>query len=677
MSGLLWAVIAGPLLAGLAWLAAARLETGSPKRTRVLGSALLAVVVLTVLGLVALLPWAGSDLALSIKWLPSAGPMAIGLGATGLYVALATTGGCALALWSESALWSERGSWGSCPGKMSRMGALTLLSVAAAQVAFLAEHFLARYVALEMVALCVALAPLVELYAAHDGHTNNGSATGGHLSRLVYLVLRLGDVGLLAAILLLWSAGGTLDIASALEAGQTLDAVHLTWVVGGFCLAVWVKVGGWPLHLWQQVGGRLSQFSRSWLYASLMPNLGLYLLYRVTPLVAHVGSVQGTIYWVGAAGAALAAILALATARSSLRSSLVLLGAALGGLAFVLAASGLKTAVWMTALVLTPLRLLFYLAQDLAQTDRASPGHTTSRRGLVAVGLFALGGLALTAYCLLCTWWVRQAGMPPAARLVAEFAAAAIGIWAGYSAWLIRRSLAQSETVAQDIASSRRPTSRAVCVIVLGVVVLAGGLLFKPLARHLAGVAHSKPLPLPTVLGLVRYVATMPAFWIAIALAAVARRLGLHLPRPLPDVSKSPASTFQAPGSPALNLEEGLSQAAQILSAVVEVNIQERILGGIVRAVLGGARATRRVVEHQVLDGAIRWTSSAAIGSGRLAYRVLEQGGLEGLLRGTVRGALSAGRWMQRWHTGRLRRNLLWIAASLILTIVVLTLYGW
>ena len=48
------------------------------------------------------------------------------------------------------------------------MGALTLLSVAAAQVAFLAEHFLARYVALEIVALCVALAPLAGDAAFRD-----------------------------------------------------------------------------------------------------------------------------------------------------------------------------------------------------------------------------------------------------------------------------------------------------------------------------------------------------------------------------------------------------------------------------------------------------------------------------------------------------------------------------
>jgi hypothetical protein len=69
--------------------------------------------------------------------------------------------------------------------------------------------------------------------------------------------------------------------------------------------------------------------------------------------------------------------------------------------------------------------------------------------------------------------------------------------------------------------------------------------------------------------------------------------------------------------------------------------------------------------------------AEAAIGGGRLAYRVLEQEGLEGLLRGAVRSVLAFGGWMQRWHTGRLRRNLLWVAATLALAIVALAFYGW
>jgi hypothetical protein len=56
----------------------------------------------------------------------------------------------------------------------------------------------------------------------------------------------------------------------------------------------------------------------------------------------------------------------------------------------------------------------------------------------------------------------------------------------------------------------------------------------------------------------------------------------------------------------------------------------------------------------------------------RVTYRVVEHEGLEGFPRHSVQAVLALGRGLQRWHTGRLRRNLLWVAVSLAL--VALTL---
>lgn len=647
MDKLLLITIAGPLLAGGILMAVAWLRPGPARRDKALHIISLAVAALTVIGLLALLGWADSDLALSIHWLPGTGRMDIGLGATGLYAALVTTGGCALAL------------LGARTGRSSRSSALALLAVAAAHVAFLAEHFVARYVALEIVALCIALAPLLELSSAQTA----ASDTGGRMSRMVYLVLRLGDVGLLTAILALWSATGTLDIAPALEAGQALDPAILNWVVAGFLLAVWVKVGGWPVHLWQQVGERLSPFSHSWLYATLMPNLGLYLLYRVTPLLVQSAPLQRAAYWIGAASAVLAAILALATARPNPRGACVYIGAAMGGLALVLAAAGLKTAVWMTILVLTPLRLLLYLAGDFAPAgDAAEAGRRP------AAGLFGLGVLALAAYGLLCAWWVRQAGAPLDVLLIAEGAVALLGIWAVRATWSFWRapaSRARSEAAA-DGTLARGWAALAL----LGAIALGGWLGFAPLARTLAAVSRGNPLTLPTPLALLRYAATVPAFWMAAVLSVAVWRLGWR-PREAPSAELAAATS----DAHTLSFEEGLAQAAHVLRTVVEVGVQEQVLGGIVRTVLNSAHAAHRVLEHQVLEGITRWVSEVTVGGGQFAYRVLEQEGLEGLIRGAVRVVLSGGRWLQRQHTGRLRRNLLWVAASLVAAVLGLALY--
>jgi hypothetical protein len=46
-------------------------------------------------------------------------------------------------------------------------------------------------------------------------------------------------------------------------------------------------------------------------------------------------------------------------------------------------------------------------------------------------------------------------------------------------------------------------------------------------------------------------------------------------------------------------------------------------------------------------------------------------------VRRVVGAALSLGRGMQRWHTGRLRRNLLWVAIGLAAAVVSVVVYGW
>jgi hypothetical protein len=100
-------------------------------------------------------------------------------------------------------------------------------------------------------------------------------------------------------------------------------------------------------------------------------------------------------------------------------------------------------------------------------------------------------------------------------------------------------------------------------------------------------------------------------------------------------------------------------------------------LGAVSRGVLGVAHLAHRWVEGVVLEGTTRQIAQTTADGGRLAYRVMEQGGLEGLLRRIVRGVMAGSRWLQRQHTGRLRRNLVWVVASLALAVLALVLYVW
>lgn len=602
----------------------------------------LAATGLTVLCALALLPRVADGPALVVDWLPGTGSMGLTTSATALYAVLVTAGGAFLVLFGTASQSAEH-------PPLSQ--AVMLLALAGTNVAFLADHFLARYVALEVVALCVALVPLVEVRRP----------VGIRLASTSYLLLRLGDAGLLAAILILWSASGTLSIDPALkvavgsvEGSGVLAGGHLWLAVAGFMLAVWVKLGGWPFHLWSQIGRGLGSASQAWLYATVAPNLGIYLLYRVTPLLTVAGPLRTAALWLGVGGAVVAALIALT--QTDVRAAMVYVGAAQGGLALFVAASGVKPVVWLGLLALTPLRLLIFLAADAARNS----GLPSWRR--LAACLFGLAGLALVTFSLLTTWWAREAGAPLDVLLIAEVSVVLTGAWV---ARVTRRLFHPLSGIARGLVVH---WTQWVSVGVLGVGVLAGGLAWGPLTRHLAAVSHMTFPAIPTLLTLLRYAAAAPGLLVILVLVLAVwrlrRRSGLdHL------VSVEPAEEVY-------DLEEGLARTAQVLHAVVEVGIAERLITLLVRIVVEGARVTHRVVERRGLEGLLSGSVRAVMDGARGTHRVLEHRGLQDLLRRTVRTVLALARSLQRRHTGRLQGNLMWVAVSLTLAVVLLILHG-
>ena len=544
----------------------------------------------------ALLPYAGQDPGIAFEWLPGMGVMTIELGATGLYAALVTAGAAFLSLLGASHTDTVRAP---------AANAVLVLALPAALVAFVTGHFLLRYVALEVAALCVAWMPLVE----------RRDDRGARMSRMVYLILRIGDAGLLIAIIILATTGGTLEIGPALRAGESLAGEPLNWVAAGVVVAVWIKVGGWPFHVWTQVGQHLSSHSYAWLYATVMPNLGLYLLYRTAPLLARAGPIQFAAQWIGAGGAAIAALLAVT--QTDTRSGLTYVSAALGSLALLAGSSGLGTVVWLSLLAITPVRLLLHLAAELPLQKRMRP-----------VLLF-LGGIALTIWSAWTMHWTREAGASLDVLFVAEASVALLGIW---TASTVGRSLAACRNV-QASPPKAAHWARWTVLALLGTGVVAAGLAFGPALHRLVHIGHGQLPSNPALASLLRYLVSAPGIWIVAVLA-----VGMRLLRWQPVASPAPLS------EQVYNLEEGLIRIAQTLREVVEVGIHEQIIALVVRSVVGGARLTHRTVEQE---------------------------GLEGQLRRTVHLVLALARIAQRWHTGRLRRNLLWVATSLVLAVLV------
>lgn len=605
MYPLLFGAIALPFVAALLLSLLGQCLSAPLRRAVTLGVLLLAAGCAA-----ALLGYVGRDPAVAIEWIPGTGQMTIELGFSALSVLLATCVAACLA-------WL--GGWPATSQGTHYADAVILAALAATGMALLSGHFLLRYAALEIAALCVALAPLAEVRGEH----------GTSLTFPVYLLLRIGDAGLLSAVVTLWGMAGTLDIGPALAAAFGLPGPAARIAAAGLLLASWVKIGAWPFQAWVSVGRRLEPRSEAWLYAIVLPNLGLYLLYRVVPLLAQNSSLGSAPLWLGAGGAALAALLALR--QQNVDRTLPHVAAVLGGLAVVAASGGLQIVVWLCVLVLTPIRVLLHLAARAPRSDPARPLGT-------AIGALGLGGWAL---CL--TYWARGAGLPPAALYLAEVGVALLGVWA---ISVVRDALSALRAARLEAVQHARWAGMGV----LSLISVASPWMLKPLFISYLSY-HGMPLglpALPTLRSLLHYLWTMPALWVVAALVVGIELWGAGIP------------AFRARGTEDRDASGG--RETQVRDAE----------GDLVRA----ATRVRDLFERHLLEGMLHQTVHGVVRGSEFVYRWVERGALEGVLRKVVRSVCGLAQAGQRWHTGRLRRNLSWIVASAVLAVLVLLFAG-
>jgi hypothetical protein len=148
-----------------------------------------------------------------------------------------------------------------------------------------------RYIALDIVGLLVAASLL-----------NSFSDEGGMRDfKFVFIVLRFGDLLLLAAILLLYYHSQTLDIAAMIARAAELPVGISAWAFVCFLLAVLVKSGAAPFSRWAQKARARNHPILFWLSGLLMPALGYYLLYRVLPIRENEPILQWIMFAIGLA----------------------------------------------------------------------------------------------------------------------------------------------------------------------------------------------------------------------------------------------------------------------------------------------------------------------------------------------------------------------------------------
>jgi NADH-quinone oxidoreductase subunit L len=185
-----------------------------------------------------------------------------------------------------------------------RFFAEVALFISAMTLLVLADNFLVLYAGWEGVGLCSYL--LIGFWFEKP--------SAADAARKAFLVTRLGDMGLLLGIILLWvKSGYNLDYDRVFEAMKApgMDSYY----VGAACLLILCgaigKSAQVPLHVWLPDAMEGPTPVSALIHAATMVTAGVYLVARCTPLFAVVPGVQFVVALVGCFTALLGALIAL------------------------------------------------------------------------------------------------------------------------------------------------------------------------------------------------------------------------------------------------------------------------------------------------------------------------------------------------------------------------------
>jgi NADH-quinone oxidoreductase subunit L len=138
-------------------------------------------------------------------------------------------------------------------------------------------------------------------------------------AKKAFVVTRLGDLGFLIALLIVFSITGTFTIhelftperVASLMATGFLGLTALTWVSLGLFAGAAGKSAQIPLHVWLPDAMEGPTPVSALIHAATMVAAGVYLIGRMLPLVHHSSEAMGVIAFIGAFTALIAAGLGL------------------------------------------------------------------------------------------------------------------------------------------------------------------------------------------------------------------------------------------------------------------------------------------------------------------------------------------------------------------------------
>ena len=280
--------------------------------------------------------------------------------------------------------------------------AVISLFIASMLALVLADNFLLLYFAWELVGLCS------YLLIGHYRHLRSAAEA----AKKAFITTRLGDVGLLIAIILLWRETGTFNIQAIIEAAQAGEIRNtvLTASVVLLFLGAMGKSAQFPFHVWLPDAMEGPTPVSALIHAATMVVAGVYLVTRTLPLFELVAGGPELILTVGLLTTFLSAGMGLVVtdikrvvAYSTLNSL---------GLMFIALGVGAPAAAMLYLLVHAFFKALLFLGSGsiIHATERQEVGQLGGlwRKMPITGATFAIGALAMAGLPFLSGFWAKD-----------------------------------------------------------------------------------------------------------------------------------------------------------------------------------------------------------------------------------------------------------------------------
>jgi len=231
-------------------------------------------------------------------------------------------------------------------------------------------------------------------------------------AKKAFITTRIGDVGLLIGIILLWRATGTFDIQDIIAAAKAhqIDETYLTVSMIFLFLGAAGKSAQFPLHVWLPDAMEGPTPVSALIHAATMVVAGVYLVARFSPVYAEVLIARDVILYTGLITAVMAASMGLVS--SDIKRVLAYSTVSQLGFMFVALGTGAVGAAMFHLFTHAFFKALLFLGSGSVihathQQEVENLGGLRRKMPFTAT-VFAIGSLALAGIPVFAGFWSKD-----------------------------------------------------------------------------------------------------------------------------------------------------------------------------------------------------------------------------------------------------------------------------